>query len=182
MERRLDGENSGLEAISVAVNITTFAPPSGKTILRLTRTQRLRAGCAVALLYLLCVMTPTIALALPGMATPDCLVTDGAAMVHVHNHASAEPQHHAMHSGHGAAAIHDMASMDVRDEPSSHKAPAHGSAGASCCELMCLTALPAMFADVSPPDQPVSRRLNEASRIMSDNAPTRHYRPPISLS
>jgi hypothetical protein len=158
-----------------------FAPPFRMIDLRLTRTQRLRAGCAVALLYLLCVLTPTIALALPGMATPDCLVTDGVAMIHVHNHASAEPRHHAMHSGHGAAAVDDMAMINVGDEPS-NKAPAHGSAGASCCELMCLTALPAMFADVSPPDQPVSRHRNEASRIMSDNAPSRHYRPPISLS
>jgi len=163
--------------------VNLFAPPFWMIDLRLTKTQRLRAGCAIALLYLLCVLTPTIALALPGMATPDCLVADGAsmAMVHVHNHTSAEPQHHAMHSGHGAAPVHDMAMINVGDEPS-NKAPAHGSAGASCCELMCLTALPAMFADVGAPDQPVSRRRNEASRTMSDNAPPRHYRPPISLS
>ena len=150
--------------------------------LRLTRTQRLRVGCAVALLYLLCVMTPTIALALPGMPTPDCLVTDGAAMVHVHNHASGEPQHHSMHSDQSAAHVHD-AMVGVTDDPSSSRwpaRPADGSAGTSCCELMCLTALPAMFAGVSPPDRPVSRCLNEASRVMSDSAPPRLYRPPIS--
>jgi hypothetical protein len=150
--------------------------------LRLTRTQRLRAGCVVALLYLLCVMTPTIALALPGMPTLDCLVTDGAALVHVHNHASGEPQHHSMHGDHGAAHVHD-AMASIADDPSSTNAPSrptHGSAGtSSCCELMCLTALPAMFAGVSPPDLPMSRCLNEASRVMSDNAPPRHYRPPI---
>ena len=150
--------------------------------LRLTKTQRLRAGCVVALLYLLCVMTPTIALALPGMATPGCLLTDGAAMVHVHNHASGEPQHRSLQGDHGAAHVHD-AMVSGKDEPSSSNwpvRPAHGSFGTSCCELMCLTALPAMFANISPPDRPVSRGVNEASRVISDSTPPRLYRPPIS--
>lgn len=136
----------------------------------------------LALLYLLCVMTPTIASALPGTATPGCLPTDGAATVHVHNHTSVEPQHHSMHGDHGVAHVHD-ATASVKDDPSANDWPvraAHGSAGTSCCELMCLTALPAMFASVSPPDRPVSRCLNEASRVMSGNAPPTLYRPPIS--
>ena len=148
----------------------------------------MRAGCAVALLYLLCVLTPTIALALPGMTTPDCLLIDrAAAMVHVHSQASGEAQHHSMHGDHGAkhvgaAHVHDT-TVSIKDEPSSNNGPAppaHGSAGKSCCELMCLTALPAMFAGVSPPDRPIARCLNETSRVMSDNAPPRLYRPPIS--
>jgi hypothetical protein len=150
--------------------------------LRFTRTHRLRAGCVVALLYLLCVMTPTIALALSGMATPDCLLTDASALVHVHNHASTKSQHHSMHSEHGAAHVHD-AMLSGQDDSSSSSwpaRPAHGSAGTSCCELMCLTALPAMYAGVGAPDLPVSRCLQEASRVISDNAPPRHYRPPIS--
>ena len=135
----------------------------------------------LALLYLLCVMTPTIGLALPGTATPDCLVIDGAAIVQAHNHTSGEPQHHSMHD-HGVAHVHDTM-VSVKDDPSSNDWPArpgHGAAGTSCCELMCLTALPAMFAGVSPPDRPMSRCLNEASRVMSDNAPPTLYRPPIS--
>jgi hypothetical protein len=134
----------------------------------------------LALLYLLCVMTPTIALALPGTATPDCLVTDGTAIGPAHNRTSAEPQHHSMHSDHGAAHVHDIA-VDDAAPPATTPAPHnHSSAGASCCELRCLTALPAMFAGVSAPDRPVSRCLNEASRVMSGNAPPTLYRPPIS--
>jgi hypothetical protein len=160
-----------------------FGLPFWMNDLRLTKTQRLRAGCAVALLYLLCVMTPTIALALPGMATADCLVIDAAAVtVQVHNHASAESQHHSMHGDHGAAHAHD-AMAGVSDDRSSNHPPArstHGAGRTSCCELMCLTALPALFASVSPPDRPVSRCLNEMIRVMSDNVPPRLYRPPIS--
>jgi hypothetical protein len=151
--------------------------------LRLTRTQRLRVGCVVALLYLLCVLTPTIALALPGIVTPDCLLTDGTAMVHVHNHASGESQHHSMHSEYGAAPVHDMAMVNVKHELSSSKTPArpvHGSAGASCCELMCLTALPATLVDVTRPSVPPSRCASEPSRVVTDNAPLGLYRPPIS--
>ena len=172
--------SSGLEDLLLAANMSFCA--QWMIDLRFTRTQRLRAGCVVALLYLLCVMTPTIALALSGMATPDCLLTDASAMVHVHNHASTEPQHHSMHSEHGAAHVHD-AMVSGQDDPSSSNwpaRPAHGSAGTSCCELMCLTALPAMYASVGAPDLPVSRCLQEASRVMSDNAPPRLYRPPIS--
>jgi hypothetical protein len=135
----------------------------------------------LALLYLLCVMTPTIALALPGTATPDCLVmTDGTAIVHAHNRTSAEPQHHSMHGAQGAAHVHDIAVDDAAPAATTPAPHNHSSAGASCCELMCLTALPAMFAGVSPPDRPVSRCLNEASRVISGNAPPTLYRPPIS--
>jgi len=141
----------------------------------------LRAGCAVALLYLQCVMTPTIALALPGVTIPDCLVMDATGMVHVHNHESGEHQHHSIHHDHGAEHMHNVA-MNIADgatgAPPVH--PANHSSGGSCCELICLTALPALFADVSAPDQPVSRRVNEVSRVMAGSAPPRLYRPPIS--
>jgi hypothetical protein len=149
--------------------------------LRLTKTQRLRAACAIALLYLLCVMTPTVALALPGTAIPDCLVTDGTAMVHVHNHDFGEHQHHAMHTDHAGGHVHDVA-LNVTDGTSG-PTPAHSnhhSNGGSCCELMCLTALPAVLTDVRAPDQPVSRCINEVSRVMAGSAPPRLYRPPIS--
>jgi hypothetical protein len=149
--------------------------------LRLTKAQRLRAGCAVALLYLLCVMTPTIALALPGTAIPDCLVADATAMVHVHNYDAGEHQHQAMHHDHGNAHMHGAA-INVADHASGTTPahPAHHSSGGSCCELMCLTALPALFTDVSAPNQPASRCVNEASRVMAGSAPPRLYRPPIS--
>ena len=144
--------------------------------LRLSRLQRLRAGCAVALIYLLCVMTPSLAMALPGSAIPDCLLLDGAAAVHVHMHdtlAMLQPDKH--DAGH----IHLMADNNKPVTPDTAPQPAHSSSGSSCCELMCLTALPATAVDIAPPAQMASRGTDQASRAMTGRAPPRRYRPPI---
>jgi hypothetical protein len=155
--------------------------------LRLTRTWRLRLGCAVALLYLLCVMTPTVALALPGSAIPDCLMLDEAGVPHTHMHGAGGMTHHAMN--HVAAPRHEIASNDLSVAPDEKSQPGHTqpghtqpghAAGSSCCELMCLSALPAAFAEIMPPIQPLSLRIREATSVMADNAPPRLYRPPIS--
>jgi hypothetical protein len=174
-ETSLDG--SSLEVLAFA----TIIAGNRELEVRLARIQRLRAACAIALLYLLCVMTPTIALALPGTAIPDCLVTDGTAMIHVHSNGVAEHQHRSMRTEHGSAHAHNVpinAMNTASDTPPAQ--PANHSGGQSCCELMCLTALPAMFPDVSVPNRPVSRCVNEADRFAAGNAPPRLYRPPIS--
>jgi hypothetical protein len=147
----------------------------------LTRIQRLRAGCAVALVYLLCVMAPTIALALPGASTPDCLLLDEA-VTHIHNHGADGAHQHARHVRHGDTHIHQMAANT--SHLMSDKAPRgdHSSAGGSCCELMCLTALQAASTEMIPPVPLVSLRVNEKSLAMVGSAPPRLYRPPIFQS
>jgi hypothetical protein len=150
--------------------------------LRLTKIQRLRARCGVALLYLLCVMTPTIALALPGTTIPDCLLLDAAAVVHVHNHGAGDAHHHATSGGRAGTHDHGTALNTGHPLDQPPQRGHHTSTGGSCCELMCLTALPAMSTDITPPIPVVSLCVNEASRVIVGSAPPRHYRPPIFLS
>jgi hypothetical protein len=69
----------------------------------LTRLKRMRAGWIVALIYLLCVLAPTISYALPGKhAVAPCLADENhvPGVVHWHNEM---PTQHAHKDGH----VHD---------------------------------------------------------------------------
>jgi hypothetical protein len=62
----------------------------------LTRLKRLRAGWIIALIYLLCVLAPTISFALPGSYAVSPCLTDASharGMVHVHNDVPAPHVH-----------------------------------------------------------------------------------------
>src|SRR3982074_2759509 len=65
-------------------------------LVRLSRMKRLRAGWLVALIYLLCVLAPTISFALPGsQAVAPCLVDAShvSSMVHVRTEAPTRHLH-----------------------------------------------------------------------------------------
>jgi hypothetical protein len=147
----------------------------------LTRLRRLRAGWIVALTYLLCVLAPTLSFALPGSRAVSPCLTD-AAIVRMHLDA---PVQHVRIDGHG----HDHANAHLHANPGdldhspstaikSVNAP-HSSDG-QCCGLMCVTALPATLNDIAKPSVPVALCEVEGYRKVTDNAPPRHYRPPIS--
>ena len=154
----------------------------------LTRLKRLRAGWIVALTYLLCVLAPTLSFALPGSRAVSPCLTD-AAIVRMH---SDSPVQHVRIDGHGHdhANAHShaspgdldhslsMAIKSVNDKSVPEKAP-HSSDG-QCCGLMCVTALPATLNDIAKPSVPVALCEVEGYRKVTDNAPPRHYRPPIS--
>ena len=55
----------------------------------------------------------------------------------------------------------------------------HSSDG-QCCGLMCVTALPAALIDIVTPSAPTALCEVEGYRKVTDNAPPRLYRPPIS--
>ena len=78
-----------------------------------------------------------------------------------------------------AAHAHESVSNNLSVAPEEKQQPSHTS-GSSCCELMCLSALPVVFAEIIPPIRPLSLHIKEASGVMADNAPPRLYRPPIS--
>jgi hypothetical protein len=159
--------------------------------IRLTRTKRLRAGWAIALAYLFCVMAPTLSFALPGgHAVAHCL-TDGGHVhdladrydeavaqhaygdVHIHDHSDAQAHVHAVGDQHpqsAATALND----------SSIPAKMPRAADGKCCGLMCVTALPAAAIDVAKPLLPKVVRVSESCRMLTDNALPRRYRPPIS--
>jgi hypothetical protein len=155
-------------------------------LVRLTRVQRLRAGWFVALVYLLCVLAPTISFALPGLhPVAPCLTGEShmSGMVHVN---SGEPAHmhgdgHAHdHSVAHSSAAHDdhHASAAIDDASGPHKVP-HSPSG-PCCGLMCISALPAVLADIVTPSVPTVLRVTEGYRAVTDSAPVRLYRPPIA--
>lgn len=153
-------------------------------LVRLTRRRRLRAGWLIALVYLLCVLAPTISYALPGAHAPARCLTDEnhvPGMVHVHS----EPQHvHADGHTHDHAAAQGLAAGDddsismTSDSKSVPEKARHSSDG-QCCGLMCVTALPATVVDLVKPSAPTALCEVESYRNIADNAPPRLYRPPI---
>lgn len=156
---------------------------------RLTRAKRLRAGWLVALVYLLCVLAPTISFALPGShAVAPCLMDAGHAPGMAHVHADAPVQHfhndghmHDHSGGHSHAnadSDHRSMSAALNAKSAPEKAP-HSSDG-QCCGLMCITALPATLVDIVKPSAPMALCEVEGYRKVTDNAPPRLYRPPIS--
>jgi hypothetical protein len=158
-------------------------------LVRLSRTKRLRAGWFVALVYLLCVLAPSISFALPGgHAVAPCLTDDNhvPGMVHVHNQRPAQHVHADGHP-HDHSGAHSHASFDgenrsmkiaVNAKQVPEKAP-HSSDG-QCCGLTCVTALPATLIDIAKPSAPAAVCEAESYRKATDSAPAGLYRPPIS--
>jgi hypothetical protein len=155
----------------------------------LSRTKRLRAGWFVALFYLLCVLAPSMSFALPGgHAVAPCLTDDNhvPGMVHVHNQGPAQHvhadgrlhDHSAAHSHASSSGDDRLVSIALNEKQVPEKAP-HSSDG-QCCGLTCVTALPATLVDIVKPSTPTAIFAVESYRKVTDNAPPRLYRPPIS--
>jgi hypothetical protein len=157
-------------------------------LVRLSRSKRLRAGWLVALIYLLCVLAPTISFALPGSRAVSPCLTDAsrvAGVIHVHNEVPAQHVHKDGHMrDHSGAYSHASSGDDysistaLNSRSVPEKAP-HSSDG-QCCGLMCITALPATLIDIVKPSAPTALCEIEGYRKVTDNAPPRLYRPPIS--
>jgi len=156
-------------------------------IIGLSRTRRVGAGWFVALIYLLCVLAPTLSFALPGSrAVTPCLTEAAHVPGTVHMHTDAPIQHvridghvHDHDNVHSQASSGDQdRSMALNGKSVPEKAP--HSSDRKCCGLMCVTALPAPPVNIVKPSAP--RALCEVAgcRKVTDNAPPRLYRPPIS--
>jgi len=150
----------------------------------LKRPKRLRAGWIVALIYLLCVLAPTISFALPGsQAVAPCLIdaTHVPGMIHVHNDVPAQHVHIHDHPGaysHTNSGDDRSTSTALSGRSVPDKAP--HSVDGQCCGLTCGTALPAALIDIVKPFAPTAVSDSVDYRNAADNAPPRHYRPPIS--
>ena len=158
-------------------------------LVRLTKTKRMKAGWFVALFYLLCVLAPTISYALPGQHLGAPRLTDDghmSGMMHVHNGAPAQHvhadgkvhQHRAAHQAATPEGDHRATKMESDGKHVPEKAP-HSSDGL-CCGLMCISAISATLIDIVSPGVPTPLRKIEASREVTDNTPSRLYRPPIT--
>ncbi len=157
-------------------------------IIGLTKTRRVGAGWLVALIYLLCVLAPTLSFALPGSrAVTPCLTEAAHGPGPVHRHTDAPIQHvgidgpvhdHANVRSHASSSDNRSISIALNTKSAPEKAP-HSSDG-QCCGLTCITALPATLIDIAKPSVPTALCEIEGSRKVTDNAPPRLYRPPIS--
>jgi hypothetical protein len=156
---------------------------------RLTGAKRLGAGWFVTLVYLLCVLAPSISFALPGSrAIAPCLTESShvPGMTDVHVKAPIQHVHMEDHvHDHSAAQTHagsgdENRSMTVAIHGGSVPEKAPHSSDGQCCGLMCVTALPATLIDVVKPSAPTALCEVEGCRKVTDNAPPRLYRPPIS--
>ena len=157
--------------------------------MRLTRARRWKAGWLLAFVYFLCVLAPTLSFALPGSrAVAPCLTEAGHVPGIVHVHTDAPNQHvHIDGHVHDRANMHSHASssdldrsilMTLGSKSSPEKAPQ--SSDEQCCGLMCITALPATLIEIVKPSTPTGFCEVEGYRKVTDNAPPRLYRPPIS--
>jgi hypothetical protein len=155
---------------------------------RLSRPKRLGAGWLIALIYLLCVLAPTISFALPGShAVAPCLIDarHAAGMVHVHTEVPTRHVHNDSQGQDRSGRSHaisngDHRSMSLALNPKSVPEKAPHSSDGQCCGLTCVTALPVTLVDVLKPSAPTALCVVEGYRKVTDNAPPRLYRPPIS--
>jgi len=157
--------------------------------MRLSRARRWKAGWLLAFVYLLCVLAPTLSFALPGShADAPCLIDDNRVpgVMHARNEMPTQHLHKEGHA-HDHSGGHSHANSDVDQRSMStaldaesipEKAPY--SSDAQCCGLMCVTALPSTVVEIAKPSVPTALCELRGDRRVSDNAPPRHYRPPIS--
>jgi hypothetical protein len=160
---------------------------------RLTRANRLRAGWLLAVVYLLCVLAPTISFALPGEARAALCLTDedhslrimpvheasrlvvqhvhGGGQAHEHSDASAQ-------SGH--VSDHDHLKSSAAGEPSSPAGGGHKAPAGQCCGMVCVSALPATIIEIVKPSEPATLCVSKTYQNVADKSPPRLYRPPIS--
>ena len=158
---------------------------------RLTRSKRLIAGRLLTILYLFCVLAPGVSLAFAENRRAVHCFTDGdhrLGTVHV-PHCSND----VMLDVHEAGAVHANSPEPIRlsklsddDEgktvvdasaPASHS---HEAPGPQCCGVFCLSALPAAVLGIVEPSVPSFVCNSENYRNVTDNAPSRLYRPPIA--
>ena len=157
--------------------------------MRLTKAGRLRAGRLVALVYMLCVLAPTLSFALPGsQAVSPCFADANRVpgMMHVHEEA---PPAHLRADGHlpdPALAHSHASSLDgvalIKASAIPEQTPSKGShsSDGQCCGLICLSALPAALVEIVTPSVPAASPEVEGYLEVADKAPSRLYRPPIA--
>lgn len=151
-------------------------------LVRLTRTKRVRAGWLVALVYLLCVLGPTISFALPGSHAlahcfPDSTLVSGVAHTHADVPSAHVDRDDRVHDHPSAHVSFDGDHGSVSSANPGPQAP-HSSNG-ECCGLTCISVLPAPLIDVVTPSAPMSHCEVEGYRVVTENTPPRLYRPPI---
>lgn len=144
---------------------------------RLTRSKRVVVGRMIALLYLFCVLAPSVALAVGVGPTRPCLDEFQTVSVQVHDHVTLGER------AHGATSHHHVDSQHHTSGPSEGHAK-HDHDGKSalgpCCAILCVSAMLADLPSMTPPIQPRATRVSDVCRTPRAEEPARLYRPPIA--
>jgi hypothetical protein len=135
---------------------------------RLTRVWRLRWAGVLAVLYLACVLAPSLAFALGDASRTTHCLTDGSA--HIHHKKSAIDAHAHDHAD-GTSEHNDHQNGDPSGQPSSDQ---------QCCGLFCVTSFTASVTDVGPPARPAAATVTITEQGVTGNGPGTLYRPPIA--
>jgi hypothetical protein len=149
---------------------------------RLNKPLRLKAGWCIALAYLFCVLAPSLSFAFAdGSRSAPCIIED---------HDPGMQMHESVIGGHvhQAGAVHDHTHAGSMSHPGmmAHEddgIPAKGPqkpADTRCCGLVTPSAMPASETVLFKPVALTSLCEIERMRDLADNAPPKHYRPPIS--
>jgi hypothetical protein len=154
---------------------------------RLTQGLRWRWARALAAMYLFCVLAPGAAYAFGDGVAARC------ALAGLHQAAMSQSPDHGMHAHHhgdvaSTYSAHDHGAMHAKADSSAFAPYVHASdppshhsdkADKMCCGLACLSALPAVFAAVSPPEFAAAAELPLLVQALAALTPARLYKPPI---
>lgn len=155
-------------------------------LVRLSRAKRLRAGRFVALVYLLCVLAPTLSFALPGsQAVSPCLAgadhVPGMMHVHAASHVDVDEHMHDRAMAHSHVGALDHApSVEASTVPEQTPSKGSHSFDGKCCGLTCLSALPATQVEVMTLSVPRASMEVDRYRVVTESGASERYRPPIS--
>ena len=141
------------------------------------------AGRLVVLVYMLCILAPTLSFAMPGShAISPCLTDANHVPGIMHLHANGPAAHvHGDGSRHDHAVAPSHASRSHKALAVPEQTPSKGShsSDGQCCGLICLSAIPASLVEILTPSVPTASQAVERYLEVAGNGPSRHYRPPI---
>ncbi|MGJ4958555.1 hypothetical protein ACQR1H_23160 [Bradyrhizobium sp. HKCCYLRH2015] len=152
--------------------------------LGLTRKMLLVAGRLLVLAYIICVVSPGVALAL-GSGAPCLDEPPVAAVVSPHDATrhemvmTAMPQTMAAHAHHHDHPVADAAMHAPAPAPSHHD---HGKMPGPCCAMMCAVGLAAALPAVALPASLAATSVTPRDEGLPGRTPQRLYRPPIVLA
>ncbi|MGJ5131420.1 hypothetical protein ACQR1U_09235 [Bradyrhizobium oligotrophicum] len=153
--------------------------------LGLTRKMLMVAGRLLVLAYLVCVVSPGVALALGAGVAPCLDETVVGAVVSPHDAArhemvmTAMPQTIAAHAHHHAHPVADAGMHAPASSPSHHD---HGKMPGPCCAMMCAVGLAATLPAVALPARLAATGVVARDEGLPGRTPPRLYRPPIVLA
>lgn len=120
--------------------------------------------------YLFCILAPSLSFAFANGSSPaPCIVEDHGPGMHMHKAAVHE---HMKHASKADEKVHSDAAVPVKGQQK--------AADTRCCGLVSISALPASEIAIAVPPALASVCETETYRHVANNAPPKHYRPPIS--